>query len=54
MVVFVKFCLRCKSPLAAMTWESTQLTLNTAVQYGTFVLEFVQIFAETIARNDPR
>jgi len=39
-----------------MTWESAQPTLNTTVQYGTFVLnkEFVQSFAETIARNDPR
>jgi len=47
-----------KSPLATMTCESTQPTLNTTVQYGTFVLEiiqqeFVQSFAETIARNDP-
>jgi len=45
-----------KSPLAAMTCESTQPTLNTTVQYGTFVLEFiqqefVQSFAETIARK---
>jgi len=42
-----------------MTCESTQPTLNTTVQYGTFVLEFiqqefVQSFAKTIARNDPR
>jgi len=42
-----------------MTCESTQPTLNTTVQYGTLVLEFiqhefVQSFAETIARNDPR
>jgi len=42
-----------------MTCESTQPILNTTVQYDTFVLEFiqqefVQSFAETIARNDPR
>jgi len=35
------------------TCESTQPTLNTTVLYGTFVLEFGQSFAETIARNDP-
>jgi len=34
-----------KSPLAAMTCESTQPTLNTTTQYGTFVLEFIQLFA---------
>jgi len=42
-----------------MTCESTQPTLNTTAQYGTIVLEFiqqefVQSFAETIARNDPQ
>jgi len=43
--------LRCKaqlqgmSPLAAMTCESTQTTLNATAQYGTFVLEFIQLFA---------
>ena len=30
---------RGKSPLAAVTCESTQPTLNTTAQYGTFVLE---------------
>jgi len=37
-----------KTPLAAMTCESTQPTgptLNTTAQYGTFVLEFIQHFA---------
>jgi len=34
-----------KSPLAAMTCESTQLTLNATTQYGTFVLAVTQLFA---------
>jgi len=41
-----------------MTCESTQPTLNTTPEYGTFVPEFIQLefaqsFAETIARSDP-
>jgi len=31
-----------KSPLAAMTCESTQPTLNATTQYGTFVLAVIQ------------
>ena len=34
-----------KSPLAAMTCESTQPTLNATIQYGTFVLAVIQLFA---------
>jgi len=34
-----------------MTCEST---LDATTQYSTFVPEFIQGFAETIARNDPR
>jgi len=40
-----KVQLQGKSPLAAVICESTQPTLNTTAQYGTFVLEFFQIFA---------
>jgi len=55
----VKLNFKGKSPPATMTCESTQPTLNTTAQYGTFVLEFiqqefVQSLAETITRNDPR
>ena len=33
-----------KSPLAAMTCESTQPILNATTQYGTFVLAVIQLF----------
>jgi len=33
------------SPLAAVTCESTQPTLNATTQYGTFVLAVIQLFA---------
>jgi len=34
-----------KSPLAAMTCESTQPTLDATTQYDTFVLAVIQLFA---------
>jgi len=34
-----------KSPLAAMTCESTQPTHDATTQYGTFVLAVIQLFA---------
>jgi len=37
-----------------MTCGSTQPALDATTQYGTPTLEFIQSFAETIARNDPR
>jgi len=41
----VKLNFKGKSPLAAMTCESTQPTLNATTQYGTFVLAVIQLFA---------
>ena len=49
--LFVKLCsgvrlnVKGKSPLAAMTCESTQRTLGATAQYGTFVLAVIQLFA---------
>jgi len=41
----VKFNFKGKSPLAAMTCESTQPTLDATTQYGTIVLAVIQLFA---------
>jgi len=49
--LFVKLCsgvrvnFKGKSPLAAMTCERTQPTLDATAQYGTFVLAVIQLFA---------
>jgi len=56
--VNVCYCVRLnfkgKSPLAAMTSESTQPTLTTTVQYSTFVLESLRSSQHAIAGKDPR
>jgi len=41
----VKLNFKGKSPLAAMTCESTQPTLDATTQYGKFVLAVIQLFA---------